>query len=312
MKPYRITAVACILFPLEFPTDSFRELRLQWKGTEQPTSLSVVGSDVSRTIHVLDLRGTKCRNAVHIDGLRLSNLTSLTVNQAVTVDSVREVLRSCQSLYCVRWLYVDQEVLPASGTWTMESFSLPELGELCVSGSISVPLIETCDMPELATLSVTKPIRPMRDIISHLIRWKTISILELCSVPSVSDGDFISIFQNLQELTYFSCDTWTPSTLRSLRILNEYSDDCTGDTAQLHCPLLADLIIDGVRSSPRWDQTPELLAVTLARYLKPLLRRRDVEYDEPLTVYLPSMKECDGLRGIGAIKFGKEYPIAWD
>jgi hypothetical protein len=294
------------LVPLEFPADSLRMLHLRWDGSERPsTPLPVVGCDVSRTLRSLYVRGTwPCRNAVHIDNLRSSNLTSLLINQAVNRDSVCEILPTCRSLERLQWHYTD-EASSALEKRSMDPFSLPKLWELFLSGSVSVPLIEACEMPELLTLSVTAPHRPMRDIVPHLIRWHTISELELCFVPVARDEDFVSIFQNLQELECFSCNTWTTSTLRSLRILNEYFDDCEDGTRQLYCPLLGKLTIDGVA---RWNAEPKLLEDTLTRYLKPLLRKRGAEYDEPLTVYLPRIGEFDGLRGVDGIRFEQNSP----
>lgn len=301
------------LIPFEFPTYSFRELRLWWDTPWQPaTPCPLVHRDVPPTIRVLDVWGPKvCRDAVHIENHQLSNLTTLIINQVVTVDSVRKVLPRCQSLKELRWLYVDEEVSPASGKWTMRSFSLPELETLRIHGSISVPLVEACDMPELRTLSITRPTRPMRDIVPHLVRCRRICEIELYSVFSTEEEDLVAIFENLQELTYFSCDTWTPSNLRGLRTLNEYSDDCPDGAKRLYCPFLTQLVVDGVRSKPRWDRQQELLEETLARYLKPLLRRWDNEY-KPLTIYLPSVEGFSGLWGVDGVEFGENNPLVWD
>jgi hypothetical protein len=305
-----ITSIA-ILLPLEFPTDAFRELCLKWHAGDQPASpLPVVGSDVSQYLRSLDLRGSKiCRNAVHFCDLQLRSLTSLTLNQAVTVDSVCKVLPSCRSLVELRWLYVDED---ASGKWTMESFSLPTLNGLCISGSISVPLIESCDMPELVSLSITKPLRPMKDVVRHLIRLKSIGEIELYSVSGAREEDFSSMFRNMPELEYFSCDTWTPSNLRSLRILNEYARDCEDGAIQLNCPWLSTIVIDGVRSKPRWDGKRELLEETLKKYLKPLLRKRGAEYKEPLTVCLPSIEVLDNFGNVEGVEFGEDRCLAWE
>jgi len=312
IRSLHVTGIPSItnLVPLEFPTDTFRELCLKWDSADQPASpLPVVGCDVSRNIRSLDLRGPEiCRNAVHICDLQLCNLTSLTLNQAVTVDSVCKILPSCSSLEDLRWLYVDEG---ASRERTMESFSLPKLSGLCISGSISVPFIESCDMPELYSLSITKPLRPMEDVVRHLIRLTAIGEIELYSVSGVREEDFVSMFQNMPELEFFSCDTWTPSNLRSLRVLNEYARDSKGGAIELNCPRLHTLVIDGVRSSPPWNEKRELLQETLKIYLQPLLRKRDAEYGEPLTVYLPSINVLDSFGNVRGVRFTKKS-LVWE
>ena len=299
------------LIPLEFPADTFRELRLQWDPTDQPASpLPVVGGDMSRNIRSLDLRGTRtCRNTVHLCDLQLCSLTKLTLNQAVTVDSVFKVLPSARSLVDLRWLHVDEG---ASKKWTVESFSLPALEGLCISGSISLPFIESCDMPGLLSLSITKPLCPMKGIVRHLIRLTAITQIELYSVSGAMEEDFVSMFQSMPGLRYFSCNTWTPSNLRSLRVLNEDARDRKDSKIELNCPWLNTLVIGGVRSEPRWNEKRELLEDTLKTYLKPLLRKRGAEYEEPLTVYLPNIEVFDGFGNVGGVVFAENYALDWE
>jgi len=313
IRSLHVTGIPSVttLLPLEFPTDTFWGLCLKWGTTDQPASpLPVMGCDVSRNVQFLDLRGPEiCRNAVHLCDLQFCSLMTLTLNQAVTVDSICKILPSCSSLEDLRWLYVDEG---ASWEWTMESFSLPKLSGLCISGSISVPFIESCDMPDLLSLSITKPLRPMEDVVRHLIRLTTVSEIELYSVSDAREDDFVSIFQNMPELERFSCDTWTPSNLRSLRILNEYARDSKDGAIELNCPRLNTLVIDGVRSNPQWDEKWEVLQETLKRYLKPLLRKRSAEYDEPLTVYLPSIKVLDNFGSMDGIRLEEDDPLDWE
>jgi hypothetical protein len=313
IRSLHVTGIPSIatLLPLEFPTDTFRQFCLKWDAADQPASpLPVMGCDVSRNVQSLDLRGSKmCRNAVHLCDLQFCSLTNLTLNQAVTVDSVCKVLPSCSSLVDLRWLYVDEG---ASREWAMESFSLPTLNGLCISGSISVPFIESCDMPELVSLSITEPLRPMEDVVRHLIRLTTIREIELYSVSGAREEDFVSIFRNMPELGYFSCNTWTPSNLCSLRILNKYARDCKDGAIELNCPRLDTLVIDGVCSNPRWSERWEFLEETLKRYLKPLLCKRGTEYKVPLTVYLPSIGVLDGLGDVGGVRFADDSRLVWE
>jgi len=306
----RVTGVPSIatVVPLGFPTNTLRELCLQWSSAEHPASpLPIVDCDGSRNIRSLDLRGPT-RNTVHLRNLQLESLTALTVNQAVTVGSVCEVLMSCHSLVDLRWLYVGD--LSAPLEWAMVSFSMPKLEGLCMSGVVSVPFMKACDMPRLESLSITNPASPMQDVVTHLIRFKTITQIELYSVPLPRDEVFVSVFQNMEKLTYFSCDTWTPSNLKSLRILNEHACHYIDGKRQLNCPLLESLIIDGVRLA--WNQEPELVEKTLRRHLEPLLQIRNAGYQRSLCVYLPNIDELDGLVDTDGIRFGVDYPLIWD
>ena len=151
----------------------------------------------------------------------------------------------------------------------------------------------------------------MKDVVHHLIRLTTISEVELHAVYGAGQEEFVSIFRNMPELTYFSCDTWTPFSLCSLRILNEYADDCKDGAIQLNCPGLNTLVIDGARSRPRWNEKWGLLEATLTRYLKPLLRKRGAEYKEPLTVYLPSIQGLDSLGNVWGVRFAEKKRLAW-
>jgi len=90
-------------------------------------------------------------------------------------------------------------------------------------------------MPELKTLSVSKPMWLMENVIPYLVRHTNLEELELFSIAAVAGGRLMTIFRVLKGLDYFSCNMWTTFNLHNLRLLNEHTDQ--GEDTTIELPL---------------------------------------------------------------------------
>jgi hypothetical protein len=291
------------LLPLKSLGTSLRELVLASASDKETSNvLPVLEELASSHIHSLTINNLPpCRNAVRIDDINPSNLTSLTLNQAVTVQSVCKILPRCQSLVYLKWSYAEAGELNVvdSLQWMTEPFLLRNLKSLFISGSMSIPLLQMADMPELGELSVTSPMRPMGEIVHHLIRWERLEALELLSLDAVESQHFTTIFETLNRLEWFKCDAWTVSSLCGLYILINHSKQRVGGARRFHCPHLRNLIIGFAYSSLQSDEDDWLLRGALQTHILPLTHARGPDYEQPLTVWLPNIYELVAVDSYG-------------
>lgn len=293
------------LLPFIYTLSHLEELDMSWSSKHRPRQPPISVFQETPTTLAPNLRkftiSTACvvRNAVNIATINAGQLTSLSVNEAVSFPNMVAVLKQCTSLQDLTWdmLYIEADSTD-NILRTLASLVLPSLSRLEINGPPTATILGNVQMPCLHRLHVSTHENPTADFLSCVLKHEGVTHLRLDWFGGLPAERVESIFTTLKHLEHFRF-MWGASTLPAIKILSETVEGLTGPS--WHCPRMRRLFVDiGNLMIPGQAR---LSATDAAEVFSSVVQARPAGGDAPLTIVVD---QCEGTEGLTTLVPGLE------